>query len=318
MVLLERNLYGHLWQNQYGRGNSRNLSLNTVEKNSQIANAYSLTKKKGYSCFWLERNRTQTQCWKYSWKTLIWTNRHHSSTTFIWVAVNENVERAKKLWTITGACLYPESLQEQKKNTLIRGIWRKHSPWSCNIDGRSCIEMCGAILWTGEQHNPATVQSYNSMHALMTINSKKKNCQECWSQRKTYRPELQGNLMQKQYLLGLMTWRGREEMCGKVLWICNKTTQQIYEVATPCMDDQLETCLQFAHKFYRNVCVWLVLVVLIFLWYHFSRTLVRIWKSQLCTNKLDEQETNFCFTQFYTSWNPFSRCRFTNGWNSRS
>ena len=40
-------------------------------------------------------------------------------------------------------------------------------------------------------------------------------------------PELQGNLMQKQYLLGPMTY------CE----LANETTQQLYKVATPCMDD---------------------------------------------------------------------------------
>ena len=30
---------------------------------------------------------------------------------------------------------------------------------------------------------------------------------------------------------------------------------------------------------------------------------------------LDVQETDFSFTQFYRSWNNFSRCRFTQGWN---
>ena len=37
-----------------------------------------------------------------------------------------------------------------------------------------------------------------------------------------------------------------------------------------------------------------------------------------CANKLDAQETDFCFTQFYRSWGDFSRCRFTHGWDSRS
>ena len=42
--------------------------------------------------------------------------------------------------------------------------------------------------------------------------------------------------------------------------LANKTTQQLYEVATPCMDDhqfreeeivdQLENCPQFAHKLF--------------------------------------------------------------------
>ena len=46
---------------------------------------------------------------------------------------------------------------------------------------------------------------------------------------------------------------------------------------------------------------------------HFRKSHVRI-------NKLDVQETDFSFTQFHGhgSWNYFSRCRFTHGWDSRS
>ena len=35
-------------------------------------------------------------------------------------------------------------------------------------------------------------------------------------------------------------------------------------------------------------------------------------------DKLDVQETDFSFTQFYRSWNHFSGCRFTHGRDSRS
>ena len=57
VVLLERNLYGHL----FGK--------NTVGKKFRIGNAYSLTEKKDYSCLctwtiwnWLERNKILTRC----------------------------------------------------------------------------------------------------------------------------------------------------------------------------------------------------------------------------------------------------------------
>ena len=40
-------------------------------------------------------------------------------------------------------------------------------------------------------------------------------------------------------------------------------------------------------------------------------SLVHFRKSHVCANKLDVQETDFSFTQFYRSWNHFSRCRFT-------
>ena len=48
------------------------------------------------------------------------------------------------------------------------------------------------------------------------------------------------------------------------------------------------------------------------------RTFVLFRTPYICSNKLDVQETDFSFTQFYGSWNYFSRFRFTHGWDSRS
>ena len=45
---------------------------------------------------------------------------------------------------------------------------------------------------------------------------------------------------------------------------------------------------------------------------------VYFWKSHVRTNKLDVQETEFSFTQFYRSWGKFSPCRFTHGCNTSS
>ena len=47
-------------------------------------------------------------------------------------------------------------------------------------------------------------------------------------------------------------------------------------------------------------------------------TLVHFRKSHVRADKLDVQETDFSFPQLYRSWNNFSRCRFTHGWNSSS
>ena len=46
--------------------------------------------------------------------------------------------------------------------------------------------------------------------------------------------------------------------------------------------------------------------------------LMHFRKSHVRDNKLDVQETDFSFTQFDRSWNNFSRCRITYGWNSIS
>ena len=80
--------------------------------------------------------------------------------------------------------------------------------------------------------------------------------------RKKYLSELQGNLMQKSYLLDPTTWKVMQRNVWKdIANLRKKTTQQLYKVATPCMDDhqlkeeenesvgELSTiCLQIALK----------------------------------------------------------------------
>ena len=76
--------------------------------------------------------------------------------------------------------------------------------------------------------------------------------------KKNYRPELQGNLMQK-----ISSWsydmEGHAKKCvERYCELANETTQQLHKVATPCIDDhqlkkkkkmgQVENCPQFAHK----------------------------------------------------------------------
>ena len=45
---------------------------------------------------------------------------------------------------------------------------------------------------------------------------------------------------------------------------------------------------------------------------------VNIWKSRICSNKLDVQETNISFTQFIGSWFFFAWYRFPHGRQSRA
>ena len=180
VVPLERNLYGHplaglIWERHF----EKVLSEHGWGK-FQIVNAYSLTEKKDCSCLcmwmfflnWLERNRTSTQCGKYSWETLIWENRHHSLTTFIRVALKENVKQAKILWKITGICLNPESLQEQKQSY----------PTSENL---TQTFPHGLMIWMVMQRNAwkgvanwriKQLSSYikSQHHALATTNSRRK------------------------------------------------------------------------------------------------------------------------------------------------
>ena len=111
----------------------------------------------------LGRNKSLTQCGKNLWKKSIRESQHHSLTMFIWVALNEHAKRAKILWKITETCLNPESLLGlSKKTTLFRETRREHFLmvlWH----GKSCKEMRGNTLRTGEQNNSTVIQSRNTM-----------------------------------------------------------------------------------------------------------------------------------------------------------
>ena len=114
-----------------------------------------------------------------------------------------------------------------------------------------------------------------------------------------------------------------------------KTTQQLYKVATLFMDDhQLKRrrnwvsrriVYKFVHKLFWNVYCYAENTAQqckfgLFQDSDFAGDLedststsggvLCIFGSHVCANKLDVQETDFSFTQFYRSRNHFSRCRF--------
>ena len=99
--------------------------------------------------------------------------QHHSLTTIIWVALKENAKRSKILWTITEICLNPESLLEQKKSYLVQGNQTQtslHGPMIWKVTLRNVWSDIAS--WRTKQPSICTKLQ---LHALMTINSKKKN-----------------------------------------------------------------------------------------------------------------------------------------------
>ena len=177
VVSLERNLYGHplaglLWERQF----EKILLKYGWEKVSNWESLF-VHREKGYSylCMWmtsnwLERNKILIRCGKYSWKTLIWENQHHSLTMFIWVALKENVRYARILWIITQVCSnqgflpgQQKNCQKQKPRDIFMVLWH----------GRSCEEMCGKVLRTCEKNDWAIIRSRNAMHRWSSIQKKK-------------------------------------------------------------------------------------------------------------------------------------------------
>ena len=100
--------------------------------------------------------------WKVLWKKSIWEKQHHFLTTSAWSALNGNAKHVKKMSTITKYVRIQDLCRSKRKSTWLRETGRRHL-FMVLWYARSCKEMCGAILWSGEQNNPATVQSRNSM-----------------------------------------------------------------------------------------------------------------------------------------------------------
>ena len=112
---------------------------------------------------WLERNKTLTQCGKYSWKKSILANQHSSLTTFISFVLNENVQQAKKSGQLQKYVWIQNLCRSYRKATLFWETWHKHFlmvQWY----GRWCKEVRGKILRTGEQNNSTTIRSRDTMH----------------------------------------------------------------------------------------------------------------------------------------------------------
>ena len=88
-----------LWQDCYGKGNSRKFCWSTDGKKFRIGSAYVVNRVKGpflsvyVDCKnWLERTKHQPKCGRFSWNKLSWENQHHALTTFICVVLNENAK----------------------------------------------------------------------------------------------------------------------------------------------------------------------------------------------------------------------------------
>ena len=109
VVLLERNLYGHLWQDCYGKGNLRKSFWSTAGRRFLIGNAYSYTVKNGYSyvCMWMAWN---------------WLANVFLGSCVLGVYSKDNVKQAKMLWTITEPRLNQGFAREQLKNYHARKI----------------------------------------------------------------------------------------------------------------------------------------------------------------------------------------------------
>ena len=92
---------------------------------------------------WLERNRTSIQCVEYLWKILIWANRHHALTMFVWVALNGNVKQARILQTICrNMCRSQISAGATEKLSYSVKLGANIFSWSYDVEGhaKKCVD----------------------------------------------------------------------------------------------------------------------------------------------------------------------------------
>ena len=184
-------------------------------------------------------------------------------------------------------------------------------------NGRTCQEMCGTILWVGEQDDSTTLQSSNSMHWRPSFQRR--------------RIEICGRIVKK-YALKLFwnacTWHVLEDLIFYGQWTNLPVQSQKWDQSlgqTPesidfiyssymwiqtvlscgkhCQTMQTGTVsgLRFCRRSWR-------------LKIHFWRNIVRFRKPYLCSNKLDVQETNCCFSQLNRIWNYLTGHWTETGW----
>ena len=171
VILPERNLYGHplpglLCKRQfekillkYGWEESFQLGMliRTLWKSVILI----------YVCGWHKIGWQET---KHLSDVEITQQRSRFGRTWImytWDALKDNVEWAKMLWTITEPCSAEKYLFSK---SLYFSMVLRH--------GRSCNEMCGAILWVSQQDDSATLQRMYSMHRRPPLQSRRNDI--CW------------------------------------------------------------------------------------------------------------------------------------------
>ena len=227
---------------------------------------------------------------------------------FIWVSLKGYVRLARILWIITEICSnqgFLPGLQENYQKTI--------SSWSCDMEGHAqkCLERyCEPANKTTEQLYKVATPCMDDhqfkeedewiMHSLLA------NCSEMsifYTYWKTWCFEVCeqtcscGNEMNKSMwqTFGAFDLLHSSHMWIQARFFCGKHSTTLH--------------MRIVSSLRRRT--WRLEVKI-------RRNSLHFRKSHVRTNKLDVQETDFSFTQFHGSWNYFSRCRFTHGWDSRS
>ena len=235
--------------------------------------------------------------------------------------------------TPSSSCASPSSPSRQAAPSRITLAW-KPAEWRKpahnnshrnNIflvlwHGRSREEMCGKILRTCKENDSTMKQSRNTKHG----------CPSIWRRKNEWVGEFSAVCSQIVLKCLYSARVGRPD----ILWSVNKFARAFTKWTKSC-DKRLARLISYIHhtseyrqcghvwKHSTTMQTWIISR----LWFcrrpwrlkiNLRKNSVHFRKSHVCANKLDVQETDFSFTQFYRIWNHFSRCRFTHGRYSRS
>ena len=260
---------------------------------------------------WQEKQKTWDRLGNFWWKTLIWKHQHRSWTTCIWDALNESAKRARILWIITNICSNPGSLL---------ALWKNYQKLERQGNLTRTLSLHGPMIWKVMQKS-------------------------AWKDIANWRTKLRSNDT-KSRPHALDDHQFKEAETGsveKLSTVCSNVQTWIvwvdlifYGPRTNLLVRSQNGLKLVASDLSHSSHMWIQAILLsgkqqrnnadsdrfkILILQDSKSTscgLVHFRKPNIRAKKLDVQETDFSFTQFYRSWNNFSRCRFTHGWNSRS
>ena len=158
-----------LWQDYYGKGNSRSFCWKTVGEKPQLGNVFVKLEIRLLLSVHVDDKKIagRKQNIDPVWKVLIKEVDLGEPTSFLdhvnlgctqgeCETSKDSVDNNRNMFE------YRISGRAEEKLPRSRKLDPDISSWSYDVEGRA-KKMCGAILRADEQNNPATVQSYNSM-----------------------------------------------------------------------------------------------------------------------------------------------------------
>ena len=240
------------------------------------------------------------------------------------VALKENAKQTKILWTITKVCLNVEFLPVQWKNyqtlQLQGNLWQTlslHGPMTWKVVQRNAWKNVANL-----QIKQLNSYTKSQRHAWMTIMWKKKIVGSVGELSKVY----------SQIVLKCLYWGriGGPDLLMSVNKLASAIIKWTRQLLTELFSFDL---LHSSHMWIQTMlsCVKYSTTMQIKIVSRFRLcrklgrfkinirwTFVHFWKSNICTNKLDVQETDCGLTQLNRSRAKISWCRFTHGWNTCS